>query len=115
MQADTELWLNCPHCEGSGACTLEDGKSCGTCMAVARLKNDSKIVRCEVCEGVGKTEPKTVRLNARLPFFVALLVILVFYFYAFASLGNGDNFEQMFPLVGSLTTMIVTFYFSKKG
>lgn len=106
--------FDCPHCSGSGTCTVDDAKSCGTCQQTAKLKNEAKVVRCGVCLGYGKLETKTTRLTERMPFLIVFAVIGVFYFYAALNAGNDEKFAQIFPLVGSLTTMIVTFYFSKK-
>ncbi|MBD3611825.1 MAG: hypothetical protein HUJ13_05345 [Hydrogenovibrio crunogenus] len=106
--------IECPHCEGKGICKADNDCSCGTCLKAAKVKKDTKVVRCDVCMGVGKAEPKTERLIARMPFLIVIVVLGVFYFYALINAANPDKFDQIFPLIGSLTTMIVTFYFSRK-
>ncbi|MFB2638043.1 hypothetical protein ACE02P_08440 [Shewanella bicestrii] len=106
--------LECKHCNESGTCQIDNGNSCGTCLKEAKSVKGSKIVACGVCAGVGKVEPKTSRLNSRLPFLIVALVLLVFYFYTFVNLGDDSKFDKIFPLIASLTTMIVTFYFTKK-
>lgn len=106
--------LDCAHCEQTGTCRTEDGYSCGSCLKDAKPGSESRIVQCSVCLGIGKVEPKTERLIGRVPFLIVFLVLIVFYAYAFFNLGDDTKFNQIFPLVGSLTTMIVTFYFSKK-
>lgn len=106
--------VDCPHCQQTGTCQVDDGASCGSCLKEAKAKKELKIVKCQVCNGLGKAEPKTARLISRLPFMIVMMVLLVFYIYAFINAGNESKFDQIFPLVGSLTTMIVTFYFSRK-
>jgi len=107
--------INCPHCAGKGTCLINNNGSCSTCLKNAKEKKDSKIVVCSVCEGIGIIEPKTERLKNRAPFFIMLIVLLIFYFYAFVNIFNPNNFDKIFPVVGALTTMIVTFYFSQKS
>ncbi|WP_051177523.1 hypothetical protein [Vibrio harveyi] len=108
--------IPCPHCEKTGTCKQDDGKSCGSCLKAAKLKNDSdsKVVQCQTCAGIGAIEPKTSRMNARLPFMIVAIVLATFYVYAGFSANDNERFSQIFPLIGSLTTMIVTFYFSNK-
>ncbi len=106
--------IPCSHCEEKGSCKIVDGHSCKTCLRDAKIKEAEAVVICSVCDGLGKVEPKTERLNARTPFVVVSLVLVVFYFYALVSLFNGQNFELVFPLISSLTTMIATFYFAKR-
>ena len=88
--------LDCPHCAGSGTCTADSGKSCGTCLDAAKLKSEVPIVRCDVCLGHGKTETKTARLAARMPFIIVMAVLGVFYFYAASNAGNEEKFGQIF-------------------
>jgi hypothetical protein len=106
--------FDCPHCSGTGTCSANGGASCGTCLKEAKVDDQFKIVRCDVCIGQGKVEPKTERLIGRMPFLIVAAVIGVFYIYAGFNATNQERFDQIFPLVGSLTTMIVTFYFSRK-
>lgn len=106
--------IDCPHCSQSGTCKANNGSSCGSCLKSAKTKKEVTIVQCAVCVGTGKAEPKTDLLNARLPFFIVIVVLGVFYLYAGTNLSNDGKFDQIFPLIGSLTTMIVTFYFTRK-
>jgi hypothetical protein len=108
------VYSDCPHCKGTGTCIVNQGASCGTCLKKASLKSDDKLVRCEVCEGHGKIAPKSEIVKNRIPVLIVGLVLGVFYVYAGMNAKNPETFNQIFPLVGSLTTMIVTFYFSKK-
>jgi hypothetical protein len=114
MKDNNKGFFKCPHCEGTGVCTANEGLSCGTCLKVSKVKKESKIVRCDVCNGCGMTETKSDRLNNRAPFIVLTIVIITFYTYALFNLIGDNHFDQIFPLVGSLTTMIATFYFAKK-
>ena len=107
--------LECKHCNETGTCLIENGNSCGTCLKEAKPNKNSKIVVCSVCDGIGKVETKTSRLNSRLSFLIVGMVLIIFYFYAFVNLGDDSKFNQIFPLVSSLTTMIVTFYFTKNN
>jgi hypothetical protein len=106
--------IECKHCGGTGTCHEDNGNSCASCLKEAKVKKDSKVVQCQVCQGLGQAEPKTARLNNRLPFLIVVFVLFVFYCYTFVNIGNNAKFDQIFPLIGSLTTMIVTFYFSRK-
>jgi hypothetical protein len=104
----------CAHCSGTGACTLDDGGSCGTCLKDAKMKGKARIVCCAVCHGGGVFESKTDRMRTRSPYFVMTVVLTCFYLYAGMNLQSGDHFDSIFPVVGSLTSMIVTFYFSQR-
>jgi len=114
MEEQNSNVYKCPHCEGTGVCTSDEGKSCGTCLESSKIKNGSSIVRCDICYGYGRTEIKSERLKNRAPIIVMSIVLLAFYIYAIANIGNDQHFNQIFPLLGSLTTMIVTFFFAKK-
>jgi hypothetical protein len=107
--------ISCPHCAGKGTCLIDNSNSCGTCLKHAKAKKHSKIVICSVCGGTGITEAKTDRLKNRTPFFIMAIVLIVFYFYTGINVINSNNFDKIFPVVGSLTTMIVTFYFSQRN
>lgn len=114
MDSNETSRCECAHCSGSGTCTVDDGVSCGTCIKDAKVKEHHKIVRCGVCKGIGTAEPTTQRFIARMPVFVVFTVLAVFYLYVVFYAGNEAHFNQIFPLIGSLTTMIVTFYFARK-
>lgn len=105
----------CAHCLGKSTCLIENNCSCGTCLKEAKVKSDSKIVVCSVCKGGGSSEIAAVITKNKISTFIVAIVLLVFYFYAAISLVNNENFDKIFPVVGSLTTMIVTFYFSQKS
>lgn len=110
--------IKCSHCLGKGTCLIDNNHSCGTCLKVAKLKKKFNITICSVCYGEGMIvphpEPYTERLKNRIPVFIVVIVLAVFYFYALLNLIFRTNFDVIFPVVGSLTTMIVTFYFSQK-
>lgn len=105
---------HCAHCVGTGTCIIANGASCGTCIKNAKVAKQYTIVRCGVCMGFGQAEPTTQRFIGRMPVFVVMTVLAVFYLFVAFNADNEARFDQIFPLVGSLTTMIVTFYFSKK-
>lgn len=105
----------CPHCSGKGTCLADNRHSCGTCIKENKLKKKFNITICSVCGGVGMVEPKTQRLQKRLPFMIVSIVLIVFYAYAMINLFKNDHFDVIFPVIGSLTTMIVTFYFTQKN
>jgi hypothetical protein len=77
-------------------------------------KSSSRIVVCCICGGTGLTEPKSARLMNRMPSLIVMVVLLVFYAYAVINLLYRLHFDQIFPVVGSLTSMIVAFYFSQR-
>ena len=106
--------FDCPHCGGKGTCLVAEGGSCGTCLKDAKVKVEAKIVKCGICKGIGKVESKTDGLLSGMPFIIVMIVLFVFYLYAGINVTRPEKFEQIFPLVGSLTTMIVTFYFARK-
>lgn len=113
IESDTKL-IKCPHCEGSGVCRANEGKSCATCIKISKTKGENKIVKCEICDGRGITETKSDRFKNRSPIIVLYIVLTVFYAYSAINLITDKHFDQIFPVVASLTTMIATFYFSRK-
>lgn len=106
--------IECPHCESKGTYLIDDGHSCGTCLKKANITENSRIVKCEVCDGAGSFEPFTTRLKVRMPFIIVMVVLILFYIYATVNVMDETKFEKVFPVLASLTTMIVTFYFSRK-
>lgn len=107
--------FDCSHCETKGVCLIDNGGSCGSCIKDAKIKNNSKIVVCSVCGGVGINEFKTDRMVKRSPVFIMTIVLVIFYLYCGIELARNNNFEKIFPVISSLTTMIVTFYFSQRN
>jgi hypothetical protein len=105
---------DCPHCKGTGTCTVDNNCSCFTCLKDAKADKESRLVICSVCEGSGKIESKSERLRNRTPFFIVAIVLIIFYLYTLSHATDREMFEKIFPVVASLTTMIVTFYFSKR-
>ncbi|WP_045384194.1 hypothetical protein [Vibrio campbellii] len=109
---------DCPHCSGSGSCTLDDGNSCGSCMKTAKIKTDHKIVRCGVCSGTGSLTRPEIQMNERAklfsPLVVLSLVLLVFYLGSFQLLSNDEYAAQVYTAIVSLTSVIVSFYFGTK-
>lgn len=105
-------WLSCPHCSGKGTCKNEADGSCGTCLKASKKTKDAKVVVCSVCNGFGVMEPKTERLRQRTPFLVVSMVLMAFYIFTTISLIKGTHTSEILSLIGSLTTMVVTFYFS---
>ncbi len=114
MENDLYKPIHCPHCSGKGTCFNENNASCGTCLKESKHKYGSKIVVCSVCGGCGIAELKTARLLNRIPFLIVFIVLVVFYLYVGLSVFRNDAFDKIFPLIGSLTTMIVTFYFAQR-
>jgi hypothetical protein len=104
----------CAHCSGTGACTLDDGGSCGTCLKDTKMKGKARIVCCTVCHGAGIFELDAERVLSLRPVMVMGVVLTCFYLYVGINLFRGEHFDSIFPVVGSLTSMIVTFYFSQR-
>ena len=115
MQNDSEKNLiACAHCSGKGTCLIENNRSCGTCLREAKLKTDSKIVVCSVCSGGGSATAASIIQKNKVTIVIVVLILIIFYLYAGMSLAINSNFDKIFPVVGSLTTMIVTFYFTQR-
>lgn len=115
MENNTEKnIIACAHCSGKGTCLVEDNISCGTCVKIAKLKTNSKIVVCSVCGGGGSSTIASIIQRNKITTFIVAIILIIFYFYAALSLTDSGNFDKIFPVIGSLTTMIVTFYFTSR-
>lgn len=105
--------IKCTHCNETGVCRADNENSCGTCLKDARINSESKVVRCAVCEGTRIVNIRIVRLSDTIPTFIVAIVLCTFYFGAALAMSKGDLPREVFTAVVSLTTMIVTFYFSR--
>ncbi|MDO8489609.1 MAG: hypothetical protein Q7S42_05840 [Candidatus Omnitrophota bacterium] len=114
MQNESETQLiACAHCSGKGTCLIENNSSCGSCLKEAKLKSESKIVVCSVCSGGGSATVASKILKNKVTILIVVIVLVTFLLYAGQNLSANNNFDKIFPVVGSLTTMIVTFYFTQ--
>jgi hypothetical protein len=112
--------LECAHCKKTGTCTNgENGVACAYCFGFNRKPATAdrlKGIRCRVCDGIGTTEPFSLKLqNTFLPFFAMGFVFLLLGVIAFAYFFKTPNFEAILGFASTLIGSITAYYFGSKG
>ena len=105
----------CAHCEGSGTCRNgEQQQSCAVCIKQSELKGKNFAgLPCTICGGISQAEPKTERLNKRLPalagFFVVFTLlagVLIF------GISQSRYFSEVLAFAGPLIGSTLAYYYS---
>ena len=108
----------CSHCAGIGTCKNgQNLHSCAVCINQSDLKGKDFLgLPCSICGGIGLAEPKTERINKRMPallgFGVVLLLILLVFF---AALTNSNYFSEVLAFSGTLIGTVLGFYYSARA
>lgn len=107
----------CAHCAGKGTCQNgQASESCAVCIKGNDLKgNGYSGLPCAICGGLGQAEPKTDRINKRMPavlgYLCAYTLIII---VAFAGLVSSPYFSEILAFAGTLIGTIFGFYYSNR-
>lgn len=104
--------IDCPHCKGTGTCINDNGGSCGTCLSAEKVPEGSNVIVCSICKGKGAFSTVETSFQTAYPFILIVFIMSAFYLYVALSTKDASKFDTVFPLVSSLTTMVVTFFFT---
>lgn len=108
----------CAHCSGVGTCKSgQEGQSCAVCVKESELKGRVFIgLPCSICGGIGQAEPKTERINKRMPALLGFfLVFLLSTFVFFAAVTNSNYFSEILAFSGTLIGTVLGFYYSTRA
>lgn len=108
----------CSHCHGSGTCSNgRENHSCSACIKENELKGKEHIgLPCSVCGGIGQAEPRTERINKRMPAILGFIVILLLIISSMTSaITNSPHSNEILAFSGPLIGTILGFYFSDKS
>lgn len=108
----------CAHCAGLGSCKNgHEEASCAVCVQNNDLKGASFFgVPCSICNGIGQAEPKTERINKRMPALLGFSVVFLLIALVFsAAITNSKYFSEVLAFSGSLIGMVLGFYFSVRA
>ncbi len=107
----------CAHCGGGGTCRNgEQQQSCAVCIKENELKGKSFAgLPCAVCGGIGQAEPKTERINKRLPALVGLLVIFTLLLSVLlCGILQSRYFSEVLAFSGPLIGSVLAYYYSSQ-
>ncbi|NOS89802.1 MAG: molecular chaperone DnaJ [Methylococcaceae bacterium] len=108
----------CAHCSGIGSCNnAVNGQSCAVCIKENELKGKEYFgIPCCVCGGIGQAEPKTERINKRMPALLGFGVVFVLIFGVFfAAIFKSPYFSEVLAFSGTLIGTILGFYYSVRS
>ncbi|NHN78582.1 molecular chaperone DnaJ [Azotobacter chroococcum] len=108
----------CAHCGGTGTCKNgSDNSSCAVCQKEQEVKGKGLIgLPCSVCGGIGQAEPRTERLNKRMPALLGFVVIFLLLLGVFsAAVFKSPYFSEVLAFSGPLIGTVLGFYYSARG
>jgi hypothetical protein len=108
----------CAHCSGIGICKSgQEAQSCTACIKANEVKGkDFFGLPCSICGGIGQAEPKTERINKRMPALLGFAVVfLLITFVFFAAVTNSKYFSEVLAFAGTLIGTVLGFYFSARA
>jgi hypothetical protein len=70
---------------------------------------------CAICGGLGQAEPKTERINKRLPAMLGFAVVFILLLLVFlAGLSNSNHFGELLAFCGPIIGTVLGFYYSTR-
>lgn len=108
----------CAHCERTGTCSqATNGASCALCVKVNELKGSGHVgLPCGICNGLGRAEPRTERINKRMQPIMALMTVYLLLFGVFVSaLVQSKYFNEMLAFAAPLIGVVLAFYFTARN
>lgn len=107
----------CAHCSGTGTCKSGINEhSCNVCIKINELKGTSfKGLPCSVCGGIGQAEPKTERINKRMPALLGMIVVFLLLALIFISLSmDSKYFTEVLTFSSTIIGSALGYYYSSK-
>jgi len=109
---------NCAHCGGSGTCKNgENETSCLMCSKENEIKGHGhRGLPCSVCGGIGQAEPRTERINKRMPALLGFSVVFILIIsLIITAVLNSQYFNQLQSFSGPIVGAIIGYYFSNRS
>lgn len=108
----------CAHCSGVGTCKNGvNESSCAVCVKEQELKDKDLIgLPCGVCGGIGLAEPRTERINKRMPAILGFTVVFLLMSGVFISATlKSPYFSEVLAFSGTLIGTVLGFYYSDRS
>lgn len=108
----------CAHCSGVGTCKNGINEfSCAVCIKDNELKGKEFAgLPCGVCGGIGQAEPRTERINKRMPAILGFMVVFLLMFGVFLSaVLKSPYFSEVLAFSGTLIGTVLGFYYSDRS
>ncbi|HEJ1327452.1 molecular chaperone DnaJ [Pseudomonas aeruginosa] len=113
----SNLYL-CAHCSGVGTCRNGiNHLSCAVCIKEHELKGkEFDGLPCGVCGGIGQAEPRTERINKRMPALLGFMVVFLLMLGVFVSAATKSQyFNQVLAFAAPLIGTVLGFYYSSRN
>lgn len=108
----------CAHCGGVGTCKNGLNEcSCAVCVKEYELRGKEFVgLPCGVCGGLGQAEPRTERINKRMPAILGFSVVfLLMAGIFFAALSKSPYFSEILAFSGPIIGTVLGFYYSVRS
>ncbi|WPC03310.1 molecular chaperone DnaJ [Pseudomonas benzenivorans] len=108
----------CAHCSGIGTCKNgQEEQSCAVCVKGSELEGKVFVgLPCSICGGIGQAEPKTERINKRMPALLGFAVVFLLITFVFiAALTSSKYFSEILAFAGTLIGTVLGFYYSARA
>jgi hypothetical protein len=108
----------CAHCSGIGTCNSGSGEfSCAVCIQSHELKGKEYAgLPCGVCGGIGQAEPRTERINKRMPVIMGFTVVMLLMLGVFISaIFKSQYFSEILAFSGTLIGTVLGYYYSGRS
>lgn len=108
----------CAHCAGVGTCKSANSDfSCAVCIRENELKGKEFIgLPCAVCGGIGQAEPRTERINKRMPAILGFTVVILLMLGVYLSaIFKSPYFTEILAFSGTLIGTVLGFYYSERS
>lgn len=108
----------CAHCMSEGTCKSGlNGLSCAVCIKEYELKGKEYAgLPCGVCGGIGQAEPRTEKINKRMPAILGFGVVFPLMIGVFVTaVLKSPHFSEVLTFSGTLIGTVLGFYYSGRG
>jgi hypothetical protein len=107
----------CAHCAGIGTCRNGvEQHSCAVCVKAFELKGKQLFgVPCGVCGGLGQAEPRTERINKRMPALLGFAVVFTLIVAVMVcGVVQSRYFSEVLAFSGPLIGSVLGYYYSSQ-
>lgn len=108
----------CAHCAGTGTCTSGVSEvSCAVCAKRNELKAGTYVgLACGTCNGLGKTDTRTYRINQRTqPLLAIYLVTFSLGLVTIFGISKNEYFHEILAFCTTLIGSVSGYYFSSRS